>query len=53
MVTGQCCGTGMFILDPDIFVIPDPGNNDSKKEKGKKEISCLTFLFVAIYFTKL
>jgi hypothetical protein len=34
------------------FFIPDPGNNDSKKEKGKKEISCLTF-FVAIYFTKL
>ncbi len=42
----------MFMLDPDIFFISDPGNNDNKEEKGKKEISCLTF-FEAIYFPKL
>jgi hypothetical protein len=38
----------MFILDLDIFFIPDTGNNDSK-EKGKKEISCLTFFCSRIF----
>ncbi len=33
----QCCGSGMFIPDPDFF---HPGSN---KKRGGKKISCLTF----------
>ncbi len=31
----QCCGSGMFILDP-WSRIPDPGSNNSNKREGEK-----------------
>jgi hypothetical protein len=32
----QCCGSGMFIPDPDLypFRIPDPGSKNSNKREG-------------------
>jgi hypothetical protein len=40
------------ILDLDIFSIPDPGSNNSKKKKRKNKLFVLPF-FVAINITKL
>jgi hypothetical protein len=41
----QCCGSGMFIPDPDFYssriLIPDP--KTATKERGKKNF-CLIFL---------
>jgi hypothetical protein len=52
--TSQCCGSGMFIPDPD-FSIPDPGSrNPDPTTIAKMEGSiffCLTF-FVAINLQK-
>ena len=46
----QCCGSGMFILDPDFLPIPDPrfrisdpGSKNSNKREGWKKICC-TFI---------
>jgi hypothetical protein len=49
----QCCGSGMFIPDPDFYPsripdlgsrIPDPGSKNSNKRERWKKISCHTFL---------
>jgi hypothetical protein len=39
----QCCGSGMFIPDPDFYLsrISDPGSKQQKR--GVKKISCHTF----------
>jgi hypothetical protein len=54
----QCCGSGMFITDPDFYPsrIPDPGSRvqDTKtatKERGEKKFVVIPF-FVATNFTK-
>jgi hypothetical protein len=48
----QCCGSGMFIPDPDFypFRIPDP--KTATKERGEKKLLSNLF-FVATNFTKL
>jgi hypothetical protein len=48
----QCCGSGMFIPDPDFypFWIPDP--KTATKEWGHKKL-VVKPLFVATNFTKL
>jgi hypothetical protein len=48
----QCCGSGMFILDPDFYPswIPDP--KTATKERGEKKFVIITF-YVATNFTKL
>ncbi len=57
----QCCGSGMFIPDPNFYPsripdlgsrIPDPGSKNRNKREGWKKICCHTF-FVATNFTKL
>jgi hypothetical protein len=55
----QCCGSGMFIPDPDFYPsrIPDPGSRISdpktaKKERGEKKLVVIPF-YVATNFTKL
>jgi hypothetical protein len=30
IIARQCCGSGMFIPDPDFFSIPDPGSNKKR-----------------------
>ncbi len=49
----QCCGSGMFIPDPDFYPsripdpgsrITDPGSKNSNKREGWKKICCHTFL---------
>jgi hypothetical protein len=49
----QCCGSGMFILDPNFYPsrIPDPGSKNSNK-RGVKKLVVIPF-FVAINITKL
>ncbi len=42
--SGQCCGSGMFIPDPDFF-IPDPGSNS--KKGGDKIFFVVLHFFVA------
>ncbi len=55
----QCCGSGMFIQDPDFFSsrITDP--KTATKERGEKKFVVITFFvvtnftnFKAIYFLK-
>jgi hypothetical protein len=48
----QCCGSGMFIPDPDFYPsrISDP--KTAKKERGEKIFLVIPF-YVATYFTKL
>ncbi len=48
----QCCGSGMFIPDPDFYPsrIPDP--NTAMKDRGEKKFVFIPF-FWAIKFTKL
>jgi hypothetical protein len=55
----QCCGSGMFIPDPDFYPsrIPDPGSRipDPKtatKDRGEKKLVSIPF-YVATNFTKL
>ncbi len=55
----QCCGSGMFIPDPDFYPsrIPDPGSRipDPKtatKVRGEKKLVVIPF-YVATNFTKL
>jgi hypothetical protein len=55
----QCCGSRMFIPDPDFYPswIPDLGSRipdlkTATKERGKKKFVVLTF-YVATNFTKL
>jgi hypothetical protein len=50
----QCCGSGMFIPDPDFYPsrIPDLGSKNSNKSEGWKKIWCHTF-FCSHNFTKL
>jgi hypothetical protein len=50
--TYQCCGSGMFIPDPDFypFRIPDP--KTATKERGEKKFVVKPF-FVSTNFTKL
>jgi hypothetical protein len=47
----QCCGSVMFILDPDFYPsrIPDP--KTATKERGEKKFVVIPFL-VATNFTK-
>ncbi len=42
----QCCGSGMFIPDPDFYPsrISDPGSKNSNKGEGWKKICCHNFL---------
>jgi hypothetical protein len=42
----------MFIPDPDILPIPDPGSKTATKERGEKKFVVMPFL-VATNFTKL
>jgi hypothetical protein len=48
----QCCGSGMFIPDPDFYPsrIPDP--KTATKERDEKKFVVITF-YVATNFTKL
>jgi hypothetical protein len=48
----QCCGSGMFIPDPDFYPsrIADP--KTATKERGEKKFVVITF-YVATNFTKL
>jgi hypothetical protein len=48
----QCCGSGMFIPDPDFYPsrIPDP--KTATKERGEKKFDVIPFS-VATNFTKL
>jgi hypothetical protein len=48
----QCCGSGMFIPDPEFYPsrIPDP--KTATKERGEKKLVVITFYF-ATNFTKL
>jgi hypothetical protein len=50
----QCCGSGMFIPDPDFThpgsLIPDP--KTATKERGEKKLVVIPF-YVATNFTKL
>ncbi len=39
----QCCGSGMFIPDPDFLLIPDPGSKNLNKRERWKKICCHTF----------
>jgi hypothetical protein len=41
----QCCGSGMFIPDPDFSLIPDPGSRIQKPQQKRrvKKICCHTF----------
>jgi hypothetical protein len=53
----QCCGSGMFIPDPDFYPswIPDLGSRNQKQQQQrwmKKKIVVIPF-FVATNFTKL
>ena len=50
----QCCGSGMFIPDPDFYPsrIPDPESKTATKERGEKKFVVITF-YVATNFTKL
>ncbi len=55
----QCCGSGMFIPDPDFcpsprsrFSDPDPGSKNSNKREEWKIVCCPSF-FVATDITKL
>ena len=50
----QCCGSGMFIPDPDFYPsrIPDPKTKTKTKERGGKKFVVITF-YVATNFTKL
>ncbi len=55
----QCCGSGMFIPDPDFYPsrIPDlvsriPDPKTATKERGEKKLVVIPF-FVATNFTKL
>ena len=57
----KCCGSGMFIPDPDFYPsqIPDLGSRIQKQQqkRGVKKISCHNFLFshkfhkIANYFS--
>ncbi len=49
----QCCGSGMFIPDPEFYPsrIPDPGSKNSNKREGWKKICCHNF-YVSTNFTK-
>jgi hypothetical protein len=46
----QCCGSGMFIPDPDFLLIPDL--KTSTKERTEKEFVVIPF-FVVTNFPKL
>jgi hypothetical protein len=48
----QCCGSGMFIPDPDFYPsrIPDP--KTATKERGEKKLVVIPF-YVATNVTKL
>jgi hypothetical protein len=50
----HCCGSGMFIPDPDFypFRIPDLGSRNSNKREGSKKFVVNPF-FVATNFRKL
>ncbi len=45
-IWNQCCGSGMFIPDPDIYPsrISDPGSKNGNKTEGWKKICYHTFL---------
>ncbi len=45
LLSEQCCGSGMFIPDPDFypFRISDPGSKNSRKGEGWKQICCHIF----------
>jgi hypothetical protein len=48
MVFLQCCGSGMFIPDPDVYPsrIPDP--TTATKERGEKKIVVISLLYPQI-----
>jgi hypothetical protein len=50
----QCCGSGMFIPDPDFYPsrIPDLGSKNRKK-KGRGEKNLLSYLFLYHKFHKI
>jgi hypothetical protein len=37
VLTYQCCGSGMFIPDPDFLPTPDPDPKTSTKERGENK----------------
>ncbi len=45
-VQNQCCGSGMFIPDPDFYPsrIPDTGSKNSNKREGRKKFVIKLFL---------
>ncbi len=47
----QCCGSGMFIPDPDFYLsrIPNPGSkNSNKREEGEKIVVLPSFVAINI-----
>ncbi len=42
--TIQCCGSGMFIPDPDFYPSRFPDPKTATKERGEKKICCHNFL---------
>jgi hypothetical protein len=50
--SGQCCGSGMFIPDPDFYPSRIPNPKTATKENGEKIFVDISF-FVATNFTKL
>jgi hypothetical protein len=52
MCRRQCCGSGMFIPDPDFYPFRIPNPKTATKERGEKNLFVKP-LFVATNFTKL
>jgi hypothetical protein len=48
----QCCGSGMFIPDPDFYAFRIPYPKTATKERSEKKLVVKPF-FVATNFTKL
>jgi hypothetical protein len=48
----QCCGSGMFIPDPDFYPSRIQDTKTATKERGEKKLVVIPF-FAAINFTKL
>jgi hypothetical protein len=44
----QCCGTGMFIPDPDFYLYWIPGPKTATKERGEKKFVSYLFMWPQI-----
>jgi hypothetical protein len=48
----QCCGSGMFITDPDFYLSRIPDAKTATEERSEKKLDVIIF-YVATNFTKL